>query len=95
VVGYLLGIRTRWVFSSVIIGDFLAVALWIWFFDKMTALSETLGSKTWLIIVLTVIITAAVGRVVAIRRRIKKSGSEGIEGEKPPTKPAVSEPPSE
>ncbi len=72
VVGYLLGLRTRWVFSSVIIGDFLAVALWIWFFDNMMQFSETLGSRMWVFIVVTVIVGAAIGRVVAIRRKLQK-----------------------
>jgi uncharacterized membrane protein len=95
VVGYLLGIRTRYVFSSVIIGDFLAVALWIWFFDKMTALSETLGSKMWLIIVLAVIISAAVGRVIAIRRRMRKSAPKKAEKAPPPEETSPSEHPAE
>ncbi|MFO7973055.1 MAG: small multi-drug export protein [Candidatus Hydrogenedentota bacterium] len=94
VVGYLLGIRTRWVFSSVIIGDFLAVALWIWFFDRMTELSETLGSRMWLIIVLTVIVVAAVGRVIAIRRRMKKSAAEKAEEAEPSEESSSSESPS-
>ncbi len=70
-VGYLLGIRTRWVFSSIIIGNFLAVGLWVWFFERMFRFSETLGSRMWLIIVLSIIVIAGVGRVVRIRRWLK------------------------
>ena len=95
VVGYLLGIRTRWVFSSVIIGDFLAVALWIWFFDKMIQFSETLGSQMWLFIVITVIVAAGVGRVVAIRKRIKKTQTPADKEDPPPDVPASTEPEAE
>ncbi len=95
VVGYLLGLRTRWVFSSVIIGDFLAVALWIWFFDNMMQFSETLGSRMWVFIVVTVIVAAAVGRVVAIRKRVKKPEPPREEKDPPPDMPASSKPEAE
>ncbi len=74
-VGYLLGIRTRWVFTSVIVGNFLAVGLWIWFFDRMSQLSETLSSSMWLFILLGVVLAAAIGRIIAIRRKMKQSAA--------------------
>ncbi|HPJ99582.1 MAG TPA: small multi-drug export protein, partial [Candidatus Hydrogenedentes bacterium] len=90
VVGYLLGMRTRWVFTSVIIGDFLAVTLWIWFFDRMARFSEALSSRMWLFILLGVVLTAAVGRIIAIRHKMKpaRAGSEtaklsGTQNERP------------
>ncbi len=82
VVGYLLGMRTRWVFTSVIVGNFLAVALWIWFFDRMSRLSETLSSTMWMFILAGVLLAAAVGRIVAIRRRMK--ASEAADGNSEP-----------
>ncbi len=94
VVGYLLGMRTRWVFSSVIIGDFLAVALWIWFFDRMSRFSEALSNRMWLFILLGVVLAAAVGRIIAIRHKMKpaRSGSESTEsGEEQNERPGFPE----
>ncbi|HQM49593.1 MAG TPA: small multi-drug export protein [Candidatus Hydrogenedentes bacterium] len=95
VVGYLLGLRTRWVFTSVIVGDFLAVALWIWFFDWMNQFAETLGSRMWVLILVTVIFAAAVGRALAIRRRMKTLEPVQEKSETPPRKTTLAEPPSE
>ena len=57
VVGYLIGMRTWVTFVSVIIGNFLAVGSWIWFFDRMNRYSQLLGkTMPWVILVLVLIV---------------------------------------
>jgi uncharacterized membrane protein len=70
VVGYLLGMRMTLVFSSIIVGNFMSVACWIWFFDRMRGFSETLGDKIPIVILVIAVVAAALFRVWQVRRRL-------------------------
>lgn len=70
VLGYLLGIRTRITFASIIIGNFLAVGCWIFLFDRMNQFSETVGHRIPWIILAIVLTTAVVFQI----RRLNKRG---------------------
>ena len=69
VLGYLLGMRAIVIFPSVIIGNFLAVACWIYLLDRMQQFTEALGLRLSLIILLTVLIAAALLQVHRLRKR--------------------------
>ena len=81
VIGYLIGMRTRVTFISVIIGNFLAVGAWIWLFDRMRTFSARLGSTMpWVIlgVVLTIAVIAQI-RALAKRRNLIKPAPPGDE----------------
>ncbi len=69
VLGYLLGMRTWVTFTSLIVGNFLAVACWIFFFEKLSEMSETLGSQMPLIVFLIVLFAAIVQQIRRLRQR--------------------------
>lgn len=71
-IGYLLGMHTAVVFTSVIVGNILAVACWIWLFDVMRGFSERLGDGIPVAIVVSVVVFAAVFRILDLRRRAKR-----------------------
>lgn len=66
VVGYLIGMRTWVTFSSVITGNFLAVACWIWFFDRMAEFSARLGQRMPWIILALVLALAVISQMRAL-----------------------------
>lgn len=74
VLGYMLGIRTWLVFVSVIIGNFLCVACWIWIFDRLFLFMQHIGAQLPislpLAILLTVVIAGTVSQCWKNRRRI-------------------------
>jgi uncharacterized membrane protein len=78
-IGYLLGMRSRIVFPAVIIGEILAVASWIWVWDKGSeSIFEALGPRAPLFILVGVIVIAAVIRAVQLRRRfLDRSNGNG------------------
>jgi len=88
VLGYLIGMRMWVTFTSVIIGELAAVALWILFFDKMAKLSESLGRHMPMVILVA---AAAIGAMAYLHRRFKPApeatGSDpqpsGPDAEKP------------
>ena len=61
----------------------------------MNQFAETLGSRMWVLILVTVIFAAAVGRALAIRRRMKTLEPVQEKSETPPRKTTLAEPPSE
>ena len=67
--GYLLGMRTRWVFTSVIVGNFSPLPCGSGSLTECPGCPETLSSTMWMFI-LAGVLAAAVGRIVAIRRRM-------------------------
>jgi len=73
ILGYLIGLRTWVTFSSVIIGNFIAVALWIFLFDQMRAFSETMSNHAPLVIML---IMGGIGLIVYLRKRRKRLKAE-------------------
>lgn len=75
-VGYLLGMRTRVVFSSIIIGEVIAVATWIWFWERMNKFTAALGNYPVTILV-SVIVAAGILRVVQLRRRARERRLNG------------------
>ncbi len=78
-IGYLIGMRTRVTFASVITGNFLAVGAWLFLFDRMRAFSERLGNiAPWIIL-------AAVlgGAVVMHFRRLSLRHGQRRNGQPP------------
>lgn len=72
VVGYLLGMRPSVMFTSIIVGDILSIAAWIWFIDWMRRFSESIGQwLPWVVVVLVVGFAIAY-RVRLIRQRMRK-----------------------
>lgn len=69
VIGYLLGMRTWVNFTAVIIGNFLAVACWIYLIDLMSRFSEALGNRLPVIILVTVLVSAVVFQIWNLHRR--------------------------
>ena len=69
VIGYLIGMRTRVTFASVIIGNFFAVGAWIWLFDRMRNFSERLGDTMPWVILSIVLIIAVIAQVRALAKR--------------------------
>ncbi len=89
VLGYLIGMRTWVTFTSVIIGNFIAVALWIVLFNQMSMLPNTLLASTPVLIVISAIV---VGAFFYVRKRLKptpqsdtKPGTQETPRENPPT----------
>lgn len=72
VVGYLVGMRTSVVFTSIIIGNFLSVAAWIWFIDWMRSFSESLGHWLPWIVAGSVVGFAVAYRVHLIRKKMRE-----------------------
>ncbi|HOJ31963.1 MAG TPA: small multi-drug export protein [Candidatus Hydrogenedentes bacterium] len=75
VIGYLLGMRTRDVFSAVIVGNFLSVACWLWLFDQMRRFSEVFGD-----IIPGLILFTALGVAAFMRFYRFRSGSDRKNG---------------
>lgn len=71
VIGYLLGMRTRDVFTAVVVGNFLSVACWLWLFDQMRRFSEVLGD-----IIPGLILLSAIGVAVFARFYRFRKGSD-------------------
>ena len=67
-VGYLLGMSTRLIFTTVIIGDVIAVAAWIWAHDKLYNHNRQLA-----IILLIIIFALAIGGAVYAKIRKRKN----------------------
>ncbi|MCL4694583.1 MAG: small multi-drug export protein [Candidatus Hydrogenedentes bacterium] len=72
VVGYLVGMRTSVMFTSIIIGNFLSVAAWIWLIDWMRSFSESLGHWLPWIVAGSVVGLAVAYRVHLIRRKMRE-----------------------
>ena len=68
VVGYLIGMRMWVTFTCVIIGNCIAVGLWILLFEQMRAFSETVANYLPVLILTGVI---AVGTFFFFRKRLK------------------------
>lgn len=71
-VGYLLGMSTLLTFSTVIIGNTVAVAAWIWAHDKLQQYSQTLA----LVLLCTIFIVAIAGALFARIRAEKKKNRQ-------------------
>jgi len=67
-VGYLLGMSTRLIFTTVIIGNIIAVAAWIWAHDKLYNHNRQLA-----IILLIIIFALAIGGAVYAKIRKRKT----------------------
>ena len=76
-IGYLLGMRTSHVFASVIVGNFLAVGCWIWLFDQMRKVSESMGDRLPIAILVGVIVIAGVFRVWRLRKKWAETRANG------------------
>jgi uncharacterized membrane protein len=76
VVGYMLGMRTWIVFTSVILGNFITVGLWIYFFDALQTYVDRLGiqppASLPLIILIFVLVAAGTYRAWSLRKRLLK-----------------------
>ncbi len=59
VIGYLIGMRIWVTFASVIIGNVIAVALWIFLFDQMNLISEGLVNHMPTLIIIGLILASA------------------------------------
>jgi len=79
VVGYLIGMRTWVTFASVITGNFLAVASWIWLFDRMRSFSEHLGDRLPVVMLVMVLAAAVAGQVRALYKRSRKTPGKAEE----------------
>lgn len=71
VVGYLIGMRTWVTFTAVLIGNFFAVALWVWLFDRINAFSEHLTKGLLIAILAGVLITAVIAQIRSLRKERK------------------------
>lgn len=95
VVGYLIRMRTWVVFTSVLTGNFVAVALWVWFFDRINEWSGHL-TRGLLIAVFTLVVCGAViaqiRSLVATRRAYEIPTPEERSEEKSETESAAAEP---
>ena len=82
VLGYMLGIRTWLVFTSVIVGNFLAVGCWIWFFDGVQKLMDSLNWRPPvslpLAILLGVIVLGGSYRAWNLRKRFRERLANGF-----------------
>ena len=67
-VGYLLGMSTRLIFTTVVLGDVIAVAAWIWAHDKLYNHNRQLA-----IILLIIIFALAIGGAVYAKIRKRKN----------------------
>lgn len=76
-VGYLIGMRTKVTFGSVIAGNIVAVALWVWLFDKLDEVSSHLTTGLLIAIFATVLVGAVVAQVQhLVRARIRLGRGE-------------------
>ena len=73
VVGYLVGMRASIMFTSIVVGNFVSVAAWIWLIDWMRSFSESLGHWLPWIVAGSVVGLAIAYRVHLVRQRIKNS----------------------
>ncbi len=69
-VGYLLGMNVLITFISVMVGDIIAVAAWIWTYDKLRNYNQTLA-----LILLCIILIGAMGVTLFMRFRHKRKQS--------------------
>jgi uncharacterized membrane protein len=67
-VGYLLGMSTRLTFTTVIVGDIIAVAAWTWGYDKLYN-----HNRQFAIILLIIIFALAIGGAVYAKIRKRKN----------------------
>jgi Sec-independent protein secretion pathway component TatC len=67
-VGYLLGMSTRLTFTTVIVGDIIAVAAWTWGYDKLYN-----HNRQFAIILLIIIFALAIGGAVYANIRKRKN----------------------
>lgn len=67
-VGYLIGMRTSVTFVSVTIGNFIAVALWVWLFNEINQFSGQLAQGMLVVIFGTVIVGALVTQLRSLTR---------------------------
>jgi len=72
VVGYLIGMRTWVVFTSIIVGNFLAVGSWIWFFDRMNRYSQALGKTVPWVLLVTVVVIAVCTQIWTLNKRWRR-----------------------
>ncbi len=74
VIGYLIGMRTWVTFGSVIVGNFLAVASWIWLFDRMNEYSNLIGHNVPWVILAIVLLAAAAHQIWSLKNRWAANG---------------------
>jgi uncharacterized membrane protein len=67
-VGYLIGMRTWVTFATVLTGNAVAVALWVWFFDQLRNLSTHLTRG----LLIAIIVAVVAGAVFAQIRRLAR-----------------------
>ncbi|HEO72051.1 MAG TPA: hypothetical protein ENN80_12370 [Candidatus Hydrogenedentes bacterium] len=99
VVGYLIGLNTWVTFTSVIIGNFAAVGLWIVLFDRMRTVSSTVSDYMPIGMLLGIVLVALIvwvrrrRRAACVRHTAPSTETEdtGREGEERPAQ-ASSEP---
>ena len=75
IVGYLIGLSTVVSLLSVTIGNIVAIATWVWFYDRLTGWNENVA-LVFLIIVFTVAIAGIL--FARVRRTKKKQEDEEI-----------------
>tara|TARA_A100001037_G_scaffold302527_1_gene334362 strand:+ start:454 stop:1185 length:732 start_codon:yes stop_codon:yes gene_type:complete len=82
VVGFLIGMRNWVAFTAVTLGNVVAVALWVFLFQRMRDFNERLTNGILISILVVVLVSAIVFRVRRlrrVRRRLDQSGpSEGL-----------------
>jgi len=69
VIGYLLGMRTWITFTSVIIGNVLSVACWLFLFKHMRAIAEPLGPLFPFLVLVIILAGASVFHVRNLRQK--------------------------
>ncbi len=72
VVGYLIGLPTWLSLSSVTAGNVIAIAIWVWFYDRLRGWNETAA----LLLLATIFTIAVLGIVYSRIRRTKKLEEE-------------------
>ncbi len=86
VVGYMLGISTAVTFTMVMLGDIIAVAAWIWAYDRVKDYNHTLA-----LLILVIIFAIAVGGTFYARvlsRKRKRAGAAAPENSTETSPPA-------
>ncbi|MCH7959709.1 MAG: small multi-drug export protein [Candidatus Hydrogenedentes bacterium] len=74
-VGYLIGMRTSVTFVSVMVGNAIAVALWVWFFNELNQFSGQLA-QVLLVIIFGTVISAALITQLRNLTRTRREHSE-------------------
>lgn len=85
VVGYLIGMRTWVAFASVTVGNIIAVALWVWFFERLKGFTDRLAAEfhfTDKILIIVVFALVAFALISQVWRSLR-------------TRKAVQDPPDE